>query len=129
MDDFNDNEVFGMAHIRYYPIGTKSVEVYVHTDDPGKVPHFHVMKRGSWETCIKFESAEYFLHGSYKKKLPKRSLVKDMDKMLRKEKVILGIRTTYWKFAISMWNENNSDIQLSEDPEQPDYTKLDTKRL
>lgn len=101
-DSHSSENVYEMARVGYFPYGTEKIEIYVRSDDPGKIPHFHVRKRGSWETCIKFESAEYFLHGSYKKKLPKRSLVKDMDKMLRKEKVILGIRTTYWKFAISM---------------------------
>jgi hypothetical protein len=31
---------------------------------------------------------------------------------------------TYWQKAIDAWNDNNSDVELPLDLEQPDYTKL-----
>ena len=34
-----------MARVGWVPLGTtKNIEVYVHTDDSGDIPHFHVRK-------------------------------------------------------------------------------------
>ena len=40
-------------------------EIYINTDDPGNIPHFHYRKANKWSefhTCIKIASAEYFHH-------------------------------------------------------------------
>lgn len=40
-------------------------EVYINSDDEGKIPHFHYRKArdwGSFHTSIKMESSEYFYH-------------------------------------------------------------------
>ena len=117
-----------MARVGWVPLGTtKNIEVYVHTDDSGDIPHFHVRKYGKnnnfeWEVCIKFESAEYFEHGRYKGKLPK-SVTSELDSMLR----TVNMRRrglTYWQSAVDDWNNNNSKKFLNPDLEQPDYTKL-----
>ena len=123
-------DIFGMARIGWVPEGSmRSVEVYVHTDDPGKVPHFHVRKySGSnnfeWETCIRFDSSEYFLHGSYSDKLPSRKVAKQLDAMLRSKDKSNRYGATYWETAVDEWNRNNSDVMLPLDLEQPDYSKL-----
>lgn len=127
--EIEEEYLLEMARIGWVPVGsTKSIEVYVHTDDGGEIPHFHVRKYGSknkfeWETCIKFEAAEYFLHGKYRDKLPDRKTCKLLDKMLRsKDPEENG--STYWETAIKEWNRNNSDRRLSIDLEQPDYSRL-----
>ena len=122
-------DMYGMSRIGWIPEGTsKSIEVYIHTDDAGKIPHFHVRKYSSngnfeWETCIKFESAEYFLHGKYKDKLPK-SISRQLDAMFRMKNSKRGRMETYWETAVNAWNDNNSDVELPFDLEQPDYSKL-----
>ena len=119
-----------MARIGFIPIGTtNTTEVYVHTNDAGKIPHFHIRKYGTnnqfeWETCVKFESPNYFIHGHYDDRIPSRKIVKELDKMLRTiDKKDRNYRT-YWQKAIDAWNDNNSDVELPLDLEQPDYTKL-----
>ena len=118
-----------MARIGWVPINSSnSVEVYVHTNDDGKTPHFHVRKYGKkgkfdWETCIKYTDAEYFLHGKYRDKLPDKSIAKELNKMLKSLNPKDPGRT-YWQTAIVAWNNNNSDIELPFDLEQPNYTQL-----
>ena len=125
-----ESDIDGMARVGWVPKGTtKTVEVYVRTNDPGNTPHFHVRKYGKnnnfeWETCIKYEEADYFLHGKYTDKLPDKKIAKDLDKMLRLFDPDWINQTTYWQVAISEWNKNNSDRLLPLDLEQPDYTQL-----
>ena len=46
-----------------------ALEVYVWTDDAGKIPHVHVRGTNSngdeFETCVKLQENDYFLHGHY----------------------------------------------------------------
>ena len=126
--NLNEEYLVEMARIGWIPIGsTKGAEVYVRTDDSGKVPHFHIRKYGKnnkfeWETCVKFEEAEYFLHGKYKDRLSSH-LKHALNDML-KENNPKDPGRTYWQTAVNAWNMNNSDIELDVDIKQPDYTKL-----
>lgn len=58
VDFVPDTSIESMARICFIPIDSeKSVEVYVNTDDGGKISHFHVRKYGAghkfeWEICI-----------------------------------------------------------------------------
>lgn len=119
-----------MARIGFIPVGTtNTIEVYVHTNDAGKIPHFHIRKYGAnnqfeWETCVKFESPNYFIHGHYDDRIPGRKIVKELDIMLRTIDKKDRNHRTYWQKAIDAWNDNNSDVELPLDLEQPDYTKL-----
>ena len=121
-------DIFGMARIGWIPPSDiNGIEVYVHTNDSGRVPHFHIRKyskenKPEWETCVRYDSAEYFLHGKYKDKLPS-GIPEKLDSMLRQiNPKRRGI--TYWQSAIDDWNNNNSSEQLDPDLVQPDYTEL-----
>ena len=117
-----------MARVGWIPSTSKNtIEVDVRTDDSGNIPHFYVRKYGrdnspEWETCIKFESAEYFIHGKYTHKLPSK-LCKDLDNMLR-EPNPKSRNLTFWETAIDAWNQNNSSIDVSIDLKQPNYSEL-----
>ena len=125
-----ESPILEMARIGFIPHGSKkTIEVYVHTDDPGKVPHFHVRKYGKnnkfeWEACIRYDSAAYFSHGRYNDSLPDRKIAKELDNMLRHVDTKSRHKDTYWKKCVDAWNDNNSDVELDPDIEQPDYTKL-----
>ena len=125
----NEN-VQGMARIGFIPIGsTKTIEVYVHTDDPGKIPHFHVRKYGQnnkfeWETCIRYDKADYFLHGQYSDKLPDKKTARELDYMLRQINKKSRNHSTFWQDCVDEWNRNNSDVELDLNIIQPDYTQL-----
>lgn len=45
-------------------------DVIVNTDDMGYIPHVHVIDKATrgyeFNTCIRLESNQYFLHGGYK---------------------------------------------------------------
>lgn len=125
---YRNQNISAMARIGWIPSNSiNSIEVYVHTDDSGMIPHFHVRKYSKnghpeWETCIKFDSAEYYLHGRYKDRLPK-GVAYEMNKMF-KEVNPKRRGLTFWQSAIDDWNNNNSSIQLDQDLEQPDYCEL-----
>lgn len=128
---YSKNEgIESMARIGWIPAGSKnSIEVYVNTDDPGKKPHFHVRKYGKhhhfeWETCILFNSANYFLHGKYHIKFPKSSYSQELDEMLRTIDRESRNHLTFWQEAIDEWNRNNSDVKVDPNMSQPDYSKL-----
>ena len=58
-----------MARIGF--IGKKGeLEVYIRTNDPGNIPHFHVRDTSTmgteFETCVRIQTNAYFLYGRYK---------------------------------------------------------------
>ena len=122
--------ILEMARIGWIPVGNKKgIEVYVHTNDGGNTPHFHVRKYGSngnfdWECCIMYEKPEYFKHGRYTDELPDRKIAKELDKMLRTVDKKSRNKLTFWEIAIDEWNRNNSNAELDLDLKQPDYTKI-----
>jgi len=123
------NRIDEMARIGWIPSNQpRGIEVYVHTDDSGNVPHFHIRKYGTnnnfeWETCIRYDSPRYFAHGKYHGKIPTK-LAKELDKMFRQKNPKSRGGQTFWEDAIDEWNRNNSEIELPIDLEQPDYTQL-----
>ena len=119
-----------MARIGFVPVGTtNTIEVYVHTNDGGNVPHFHVRKYSKkgdfeWECCVRYDKAEYFKHGRYKDEFPNKKIAKELDKMLRTIDKTDRHKATYWEVAIDEWNRNNSSVTIPLDLPQPDYTTL-----
>ena len=123
--DPTSTEILGMSRIGYLndkniPKQKSIAQVYIYTDDPGKIPHMHVNIQGQKDACIRYDSAKYFSHGSHTNTLNKK-LAYQFDKMLRSE---YRPGYTYWNLAIDAWNANNSDVELPLDSEQPDYTTL-----
>lgn len=101
-------------------------EVYIHTDDPGNIPHFHIWDtetRGqNFHTCIKIAAPEYFHHTGKEdflnSKLKKALIIFLQAKSKNKR------YNTNWEYLVSMWNDNNSSINIPEDIIMPDYMKL-----
>lgn len=102
-------------------------EVYIHTDDPGNVPHFHIWDaetRGQkFHTCIKIESPEYF-HHTGKEDYLNSSMRKELIKFLKSKPTKLKRYNTNWEVVVDMWNANNSKANVPDDLPMPDYTKL-----
>ena len=106
-------------------------EIYVNTDDAGKIPHFHFRCINEWNkfhSCIRVESAKYFLHGSKDDKLNSKQRKELQKFMLEPSAAKLydenGNRINNWQYICILWNDNNSDVMISEDAVQPDYTQL-----
>lgn len=101
-------------------------EVYIHTDDPGNIPHFHIWDKETrgqnFHTCVKIITPEYF-HHSGKENILNNKMKKELIEFLQlpsKNKRY----STNWEYLVSMWNDNNSNINISEDISMPNYMKL-----
>lgn len=100
-------------------------EIYINTNDAGKIPHFHYRKENDWKafhTCIQIEKAEYFHHGTKQDVLnskQKKELVKFLNTKPKSKRY-----ANNWELLVEMWNLNNSDVELNEDIEMPDYRNL-----
>lgn len=104
-------------------------EIYVNTNDGGKIPHFHYRDASDWSkfhTCIRIDRPEYFHHEGKSDVLnskQKRALQKFM-----KSKVSLNRYkdkfSNNWELICFMWDINNSDIQIEDTTQQPNYMNL-----
>lgn len=109
-----------------------NLEVYVWTDDAGRIPHVHVRDSNSqgqeFETCVRLDRPEYFLHGRYANKMNHRQKKAFADFM--RAKPTKAHYDTNYEFAVEMWNVNNSDVDVMKRYDQngnvhiPDYEKL-----
>ena len=108
-------------------ITENNLDIFIRTDDPGKIPHFHIVdinKKDNKvnETCIQITKAEYFLHGGKQMTLnssQRKELVEFLASKPRNKRF-----KTNWEYLVSMWNDNNSDVEIDESIEMPDYKEL-----
>ena len=119
-----------MARVGYM---SPKFEVYVYTDDPGYIPHVHVRdtntKGKEFETCVRLDMPNYFLHGKRQDKFnasQKCDFAMFMEAPCRNTKF-----ANNYEFAVDMWNANNSQQNIilqyyrNGDPIMPDYRDLE----
>lgn len=116
-----NNRLEEMARVGSYD----EVEVVVFTNDPGNIPHFHIRDistRGKkFHSCIRLDKAEYFYHTGKEDTL-NSSDRKDLVKFLSsKSKSKRFSEFTNWQVLLTMWNMNNSSVEIDEDAEMPNY--------
>ena len=123
----NINEVEVKDSQRYNPgrsIGECKIEVY---GGEGDIPHFHVFnKNGSFDTCIKIYSAEYFHYEGHTGVFESSKDRKELDRWLRKRNKILK-NSTNWEIIVYLWESANPNCLfpiLNKTNIQPDYSKL-----
>ena len=113
-------DLLEMARVGYT---NDNYEIYVNTNDSGKIPHFHYRDKDNWNnfhTCIQLKDAKYFLHGNKQNVLNSK----------QKKELILFLNKPYnkymnnWQAILELWNKNNSDVEVDEDLEMPDYKNL-----
>lgn len=100
-------------------------EIYVNTDDTGKIPHFHYIKAHEWNafhTSIRIDKAKYFHHGT-KQDILNSKQKKELVNFLQAESKNKRFKTN-WEYLVSIWNDNNSDTVIDENIEIPDYDPL-----
>ena len=105
-------------------------EVYVRTDDPGHVPHFHLRDSATqgknFETCIELKNNRYFLHGGYTDTL-NSSQRKCLADFMEAPNEYFGNNYVATVYA---WNINNSteNIKIKKDEHgriiMPDYRTI-----
>lgn len=107
-------------------ITSDNYEIVVFTDDGGKIPHFHmrdaVTKGHKFHTCIRFDSVRYFHRGNKQDTLNSKER-KDLVKFLSGKCHNKRYKTN-WEYALSMWNDNNSDTYIDENSTMPNYLEL-----
>lgn len=103
-------------------------EVYVHTDDAGHVPHFHLRDATTqgrvFDTCIELKTNKYFHHGGHQGILnsgERKDLAKFMESMNPQ------LKMTNYKATCILWNLNNSkdNIEITDDMAIPNYRTLE----
>lgn len=110
-------------------VGTfDDVDVLVWSNDPGKIPHFHIIDSNSrgneFHCCIEIKNPKYFFHDGKEDTLNSRD-IKDLIKFLNSSSNSKRFSSfTNWQVLVTLWNMNNSDIEIDEDIEMPDYTLL-----
>lgn len=108
-------------------VGTfNNIEIFVRSNDPGKVPHFHFIdknKKKNNEGCIKIKVSEYFDHEGKLLHL-NTSQRKEMIKFLKQPFIKKKFLGTNWEYLVQLWNINNSDVEIDDDQEMPDYSEL-----
>ena len=118
-----------MEYARVGFVGDKGgLEVYVMTDDPGYIPHFHVRDyktRGKeFDTCIEIQRNKYFIHGHHSGKLnaaQRKSLAEFMEGPCQN-----GKYGSNYELTVDMWNLNNSNANVEFDGETiPDYRTIE----
>ena len=104
------------------------LEVYVMTDDPGHVPHFHLRdvktKGQEFDTCIEIMRSKYFIHGHHNDTLNakgKKALAEFMEAKCPNEKY-----ENNYELTVDMWNMNNSSMNVPyvKGQEIPNYRLL-----
>ena len=105
-----------MARVGY--IGKKNdYEVYIHTNDMGNIPHFHLRDSATqgedFETCVQLKDNKYFLHGRYASVM-NSSLRNSLANFMESESKVVKGKTNY-EIAVEAWNLNNSseNVELS----------------
>lgn len=100
-----------MARVGY--MGKKNeFEIYVRTDDPGFVPHFHVRDSSTqgdeFETCIELKTNRYFFHGPYNDEL-NSSQRKELAKFMESPNEYFP---NNYMATVYAWNSNNSSEKV-----------------
>lgn len=107
-------------------------DIVVYTDDPGFVPHFHIIDKATrgfeFDCCVKLETNEYFNHGGHEDILSRHDRNNLYDFMLQPHRNV-HYRNNY-EYAVNLWNDNNSSsyVQINEDNNGniivPDYRHI-----
>lgn len=100
-------------------------EVYIRTDDPGNVPHFHYWDRETkgdkFHSCIRLDCPKYFLHEGKTDTLNHRQK-KELVNLLKKS--YRDTEKTLWDHLLMEWNDNNEHIKVDETTPMPNYMEL-----
>lgn len=123
-----EHMILEMARVGYF--FRDKFEVYIHTDDPGNEPHFHVRdsatQRNEFHTCIKIKTNEYF-HHTGKEDVLNSQMRKALVEFLQKEPAKKSKKIqflTNWDKVLYEWNENNSSVEVDEDQLMPNYLSI-----
>jgi hypothetical protein len=126
---FEDNRLDEMARVGFL---SGEVEVYVHTDDGGNIPHVHIRDTATrglqFETCVSLIKSAYFLHGHYRDTM-NNNMARDFAVFMESPSRNKKYKSNY-EYAVDMWNDNNSNTCITPQYDEngnmiiPNYRKL-----
>lgn len=121
-----DNDKFPYLEMAKVGRTESGLEIIVRSNDPGKLPHFHIIdtnKNSNNEGCIRIDEPYYFDHNGKAMHLnstQRKELIAFLSEPFRKPK----FNGTNFEYIVQLWNINNSDVEIDDDIEMPDYSKL-----
>ncbi|MCH5167574.1 MAG: hypothetical protein J1F35_06725 [Erysipelotrichales bacterium] len=124
--DFVKEEfILEMARVGYLD---NKLEIYIHTNDPGNIPHFHIrdiQTRGNnFHTCIEIKTNKYFHHTGKEDILNSHQRNSLYDFLKSNDKY--GEKN--WQVLIKEWNRNNSDTEIPINLDMPDYRNIEENK-
>ena len=109
----------------------KDLEVYVRTDDGGNTPHFHIWDKNTqgnkFHTCVQIKQPVYFHHDG-KEGVLNTAQRKELVDFLKSKPTKTKKFSTFWEAVLTLWNMNNSAMDVDEDQPMPDYTNIADNR-
>ena len=102
-------------------------EIFIGTDDPGRIPHFHYRNADrSVNTSIQIMKAEYFFLGKYRGYLSREQRLNLQKFMLSSPDGCSFQNCSMWEYIVEVWNMNNdSGVRIDLNGiKQPDYTTI-----
>lgn len=122
-----DNNRYPYLEMARVGITEDNMDIIIRTDDPAKIPHFHIVDRNNPDSrnnegCIEILRANYFNHGSKQMILnsKQRKVLNDFLNQIPRNKAF----DNNWKYIVALWNDNNSDVIIPDDAAMPDYSLL-----
>lgn len=116
----------------YQKTGPGEFSVSVRTNDPGFIPHVHILsKNRETEICVKLESAEYFNHEDHMVEMNNKYAEAFYKFMLYSPDKVFK---NNYEYACYEWNRNNSQVQVEvkydEDgsPIVPNYKDINKRK-
>lgn len=99
------------------------LDVFVWTNDPGHIPHFHVRDKDlNIDSCVMINENRYFEHGTHTGKLNSKQRKALNDFLKEKNDNYFGLLN--YQVVIAVWNSNNSNTKVNKNQQQSDYTTI-----
>lgn len=104
-----------------------NLDVYVRSNDPGNIPHFHIVDSSTlgdeFHTCVQLTTNKYFHHTGKEDVLNKKQR-KLLVQFLKSKYKRYGI--TNWQRILDEWNDhNNSGMNVPDNQEMPNYLTIE----
>jgi hypothetical protein len=122
LNKITEQELNEMAQIGEFD----TYAVWVRTNDPGNIPHFHVWDINThgdkFHTCVRLDKPEYFHHNGKEDSFNSKEK-KELMQFLSSIDIDEEDRT-YWQTLVIEWNRNNSSRKVDKNLSMPDYRLL-----
>lgn len=121
-----ENEKLLLEMAQVGPLDNKLI-IYIRSNDGGNIPHFHIIDKKTlgkkFHTCVEIKTNKYF-HHTGKEDILNSKQRKNLNDFFKQKHKSAKLNLTNWEYCLILWNDNNSNMNVPEDLEQPDYTEI-----